>query len=108
MPDRSSKSRIVLVTGGTGRVGKGIETFIATDPAAADEHWIYLSSKDGDLTSRAETEVLGTTISKGQCSLVWWGVVGWGVGCCGVVWCACVCVCLRVCVGVCVGVCVCV
>lgn len=45
-----SKKRIVLVTGGTGLVGKGIEAFISSDPvAAAEESWVYLSSKDGDL-----------------------------------------------------------
>jgi GDP-L-fucose synthase len=45
-----SKKRIVMVTGGTGLVGKGIEAFIADCPEArANESWIYLSSKDGDL-----------------------------------------------------------
>ena len=55
----TSKPKIVLVTGGSGLVGRGIETFVATDAeASANEEWVFLSSKDGDLKSRADTEVL--------------------------------------------------
>jgi FlaA1/EpsC-like NDP-sugar epimerase len=42
--------KVVLVTGGTGLVGKGIEAHIQENAAKhANEKWIYLSSKDGDL-----------------------------------------------------------
>jgi hypothetical protein len=45
-----NKKRVVMVTGGTGLVGKGIEEFISECPEAkANESWIFLSSKDGDL-----------------------------------------------------------
>ena len=45
-----SKKRVVMVTGGTGLVGKGIEAFISECPEAAkNESWVYLSSGDGDL-----------------------------------------------------------
>lgn len=40
--------KVVLVTGGSGLVGKAIETVI-NDEAPQDERWIFLSSKDGDL-----------------------------------------------------------
>ena len=54
-----SKERIVLVTGGTGLVDKGIEAFISSDPEAqAKESWIYLSSKDGDLRDPAAVEAI--------------------------------------------------
>lgn len=52
-----SKERIVLVTGGTGLVGKGIEAFLKSDQEAMkNESWKFLSSKDGDLRSREDTE----------------------------------------------------
>jgi GDP-L-fucose synthase len=47
-------SKVILVTGGTGLVGKGIEYVLNNDkdPQFAKqegEQWIFLSSKDGDL-----------------------------------------------------------
>lgn len=52
-----SGKKVVLVTGGTGLVGKAMEEFIKGKGAAdaADEEWVFLSSKDGDLRSREET-----------------------------------------------------
>jgi len=47
----------VLVTGGTGLVGKGIETFIAQNPRPK-ERWVYIGSKDGDLRKREEVEAI--------------------------------------------------
>jgi hypothetical protein len=45
-------SKRVLVTGGAGLVGKGIEMFINSHKYAENfkqEEWFFLSSKDGDL-----------------------------------------------------------
>ena len=42
--------KIILVTGGTGLVGKGIEAAILKDGKQEDEVWHFVSSKDGDLT----------------------------------------------------------
>jgi len=39
----------VLVTGGTGLVGKAIESVVSKDEASSQETWIFLSSRDGDL-----------------------------------------------------------
>lgn len=38
----------VMVTGGTGLVGKALEEAIAADPRP-NEEWVFLSFKDGDL-----------------------------------------------------------
>ena len=40
---------IVLVTGGTGLVGKGIETIVNSDKQE-NETWYFASSKDADLS----------------------------------------------------------
>lgn len=42
-------TKTVLVTGGTGLVGKSIETVILTEQPR-DEKWIFVGSKDADLT----------------------------------------------------------
>ena len=53
-----SESKItVLVTGGTGLVGKAIETVIK-ESQNDNETWFFASSKDADLTSRESTEAL--------------------------------------------------
>ena len=46
---------VCLVTGGSGLVGKAIETVIASDATAQAnrETWIFASSRDGDLRDRA-------------------------------------------------------
>jgi len=49
--------KIILVTGGSGLVGKGIQTVVEADPKD-DEKWIFLSSKDGNLLSETETEAI--------------------------------------------------
>lgn len=51
-----NNKKVVLVTGGTGLVGKGIEDFTSTDPIATEtETYIFLSSKDGDLRDKTQT-----------------------------------------------------
>ena len=52
-------SKVVMVTGGTGLVGSGIQEAIAAEgDAAKDEKWIYLSSKDGNLCDPAEVAAI--------------------------------------------------
>jgi len=50
----------VLVTGGTGLVGKAIEKVIAEDPETSKrgETWVFLSSKDGDMRDRAAVSAI--------------------------------------------------
>lgn len=38
----------IMVTGGSGLVGQAIRTVVAEE-AQPNEHWVFLSSKDGDL-----------------------------------------------------------
>ena len=40
----------ILVTGGSGLVGKAIEAIVAKEEKRADEEWFFASSKDADLT----------------------------------------------------------
>ena len=40
----------ILVTGGTGLVGSAIKHVIETEDRRSDEEWIFLSSKDANLT----------------------------------------------------------
>jgi len=49
--------KVILVTGGSGLVGKGIEKVLETEKLP-DEDWIFLSSKDANLLSESETEAL--------------------------------------------------
>ncbi|NWR49593.1 FCL synthase, partial [Regulus satrapa] len=48
----------VLVTGGTGLVGRAIEKVVAEGEGRPDEEWIFVSSRDADLTSSSETKAL--------------------------------------------------
>lgn len=50
----STEKRVILVTGGTGLVGKGIQ-YIVDQEKNENESYIFLSSKDVDLTNRQET-----------------------------------------------------
>lgn len=55
--------KIVLVTGGSGLVGRAVQHVLETekDPRfgkRADETWIFLSSKDGDLRSLEATRAI--------------------------------------------------
>lgn len=51
------EKKVILVTGGTGLVGKGIQTVIENDKKE-DEEWIFLSSKDANLLSEEETDAV--------------------------------------------------
>lgn len=51
------EKQVILVTGGTGLVGKGIQTVIENDKKE-DEEWIFLSSKDANLLSEEETDAV--------------------------------------------------
>jgi len=56
-PCRNNSFRTtILVTGGTGLFGKAIEEFILKDQRSEDENWVFLSSRDGDLTDRKAVE----------------------------------------------------
>jgi GDP-L-fucose synthase len=52
-----TKKTIVLVTGGSGLVGKAIESII-NEEHNDKETWIFASSKDGDLRDKAQTEAM--------------------------------------------------
>ncbi|XP_005093336.1 GDP-L-fucose synthase [Aplysia californica] len=52
------EEKVILVTGGTGLVGKGIEAAVEKEGKRADEKWIFACSKDADLTDRAATEAM--------------------------------------------------
>jgi len=51
------EKKVILVTGGTGLVGKGIQTVIENDKKE-DEEWIFLSSKDANLLSEEDTNAV--------------------------------------------------
>eukprot|EP00941_MAST-03F_sp_MAST-3F-sp1_P005439 g5439.t1 len=53
----SSPAKVVLVTGGSGLVGRAIAEVISNENPK-DERWIFLSSKDGDLRSMDATRRL--------------------------------------------------
>ncbi|XP_060534398.1 GDP-L-fucose synthase [Cylas formicarius] len=53
MPDK----KIIMVTGGTGLVGKAIETVVQSENRV-DETWIFVSSKDADLCDLDSTRRL--------------------------------------------------
>ncbi|CAM5107521.1 unnamed protein product [Natator depressus] len=53
-----TKPKRILVTGGTGLVGRAIEKVVADGEGRPDEEWIFVCSKDADLTNAAETRAL--------------------------------------------------
>lgn len=57
----SEKKQVILVTGGSGLVGKAISYVIENEKSPRfgkrpDEEWIFLSSKEGDLRDREVTK----------------------------------------------------
>lgn len=51
------EDKVVLVTGGTGLVGRALQDVISQNPAKG-EKWVFIGSKDADLTSYEETKAL--------------------------------------------------
>jgi len=50
--------KIILVTGGSGLVGKGIQHAVETTEKRDNEEWVFLTSKDGNLLDLKETQAL--------------------------------------------------
>lgn len=44
-----AEEKIILVTGGTGLVGKAIEKIVKEEEKRDDETWIFVGSKEADL-----------------------------------------------------------
>ncbi|KAL5009701.1 hypothetical protein ScPMuIL_012006 [Solemya velum] len=53
-----SEKKVILVTGGSGLVGKALEKISSSEEKRDDEEWFFASSKDGNLSSREATEAL--------------------------------------------------
>ena len=49
---------ITLVTGGTGLYGSAIREFVETSESESVADWVFLSSSDGDLRDRKQTEAI--------------------------------------------------
>ncbi|RUP49911.1 hypothetical protein BC936DRAFT_141004 [Jimgerdemannia flammicorona] len=61
--EQNMSHSVILVTGGSGLVGKAIEWVIENDPSDRygkrdGEKWIFLTSKDGDLRDREATKAI--------------------------------------------------
>ncbi|KAK7107369.1 GDP-L-fucose synthase-like [Littorina saxatilis] len=54
----TTEKKVILVTGGTGLVGRAIEAVVQKEEKRPDEEWYFASSKDADLSDRAATEKL--------------------------------------------------
>lgn len=52
-----SKKSVVMVTGGSGLVGCAIRDYVKSNKKE-NEEWVFLSSKDGDLRDRKDTEAI--------------------------------------------------
>ncbi|EDM16033.1 tissue specific transplantation antigen P35B (predicted), isoform CRA_b [Rattus norvegicus] len=48
----------ILVTGGSGLVGRAIQKVVADGAGLPGEEWVFVSSKDADLTDAAQTQAL--------------------------------------------------
>ncbi|XP_063087261.1 GDP-L-fucose synthase isoform X3 [Cavia porcellus] len=48
----------ILVTGGSGLVGRAIQKVVADGAGLPGEEWVFVSSKDADLTDAAQTKAL--------------------------------------------------
>ena len=63
----AADGNVIMVTGGTGLVGKAIEEFVSTDLASASERWVFLSSRDADLRDKVSTEALFARVRPTHC-----------------------------------------
>lgn len=59
MSNNACEKNVILVTGGSGLVGKAIG-IVAEQDAQANEEFVFLSSKDGDLRNLVEVEAIFT------------------------------------------------
>jgi len=50
--------KVIMVTGGSGLVGHGIKAAIDKEGKRGDEEWVFVSSKDADLSNREQTEAM--------------------------------------------------
>ena len=62
----ASSNTVVLVTGGSGLVGKAIEAVVAEE-GRANETWYYAGSKDADLTNFEQTKALFEKVKPTHC-----------------------------------------
>ena len=44
-----AEKKKIIITGGTGLVGRGIQKIVETEEKRDDEEWVFLSSKDCNL-----------------------------------------------------------
>lgn len=51
------EAKVILVTGGTGLVGRAVE-YVSREEGRADEQWVFIGSKDADLMSLEATKAL--------------------------------------------------
>ncbi|CAJ0598875.1 unnamed protein product [Cylicocyclus nassatus] len=58
MPSGDPQQMVVLVTGGTGLVGKAIEQIVNTEEKRDNEKWLFIGSKDCDLCDVQATRQL--------------------------------------------------
>jgi NAD(P)-dependent dehydrogenase (short-subunit alcohol dehydrogenase family) len=64
----SADKKVVLVTGGTGLVGRAIQTVIQQEKRD-DEEWIFVGSKDADLRFVSCVIHLGSLIQMAVCKI---------------------------------------
>lgn len=44
-----SKNKVILVTGGTGLVGKSLQKIVDNEEKKEDEKWVFVGSSEADL-----------------------------------------------------------
>ena len=49
---------VIMVTGGSGLVGRAIQSYVESSGMRENESWIFLGSRDGDLRDRRETDAI--------------------------------------------------
>ncbi|XP_067951415.1 GDP-L-fucose synthase-like [Watersipora subatra] len=50
-PSQTDSTKIILVTGGSGLVGKAIEHVVSTGECREEEKWVFVTSKEADLSN---------------------------------------------------------